>query len=564
MGTSGSRTCNSQNTRSLCRGNTYSHNRNEIESCEPLGNQPLEKLRLSNKKQHSKRKRKKVIKSSKFVATSKPTIQYVVLRKPEDKYDNRTPLRKKTSFTQNKNNKKHFKSHKIPETLKETNEFHTDDQRQCPICLEKAYKNPRILPCHHTFCFPCLVDYTGMMSSRNVDNLVCPICRAKIPVLGGGIKAFLPNFFVVSDDVMKCDICRELNGKNILCSSCQKQICKSCQNRHKCVQNPRESGILAIFDHGDISDDSDSDSSTGSAVSIPYSFTRPAVGGWSKVLLKEVTKFHIGEDQLCVHIVQKLCDEMWLLIGTSESISVMKFKTDGTCLQNSRELSFTMNFAVEQSNSVLVPLFEEASLCRFTAEEDPSLILPLTIFYPFAIDLFPDGNILVAGCDKSNVDEIAMGCVKIVSPGGEELSSFTTGYSIVPTRVCILSDDLICLGFQENHFVDIRLRDGNVVGKYSGNNLDDDDSFQPYSICVSTYGKEPVVLASDCYTDTIHMITYSAEFIGLLMKFPTPHTSGLGQPGAITVSPSGEIWIAQRESNEITCYSICKYDNIMD
>ena len=57
-----------------------------------------------------------------------------------------------------------------------------DELLVCPICLDQI-KNPKTLPCQHSFCFdPCLKDL-----SRRSDNqqprvggsITCPICRKK-------------------------------------------------------------------------------------------------------------------------------------------------------------------------------------------------------------------------------------------------------------------------------------------------------------------------------------------------------------------------------------------------
>lgn len=57
----------------------------------------------------------------------------------------------------------------------------------CSICLDR-YKQPKLLPCHHTFCLPCLDSYADTVH----HNLKCPECRSEHPVPYDGAKAF-PN-----------------------------------------------------------------------------------------------------------------------------------------------------------------------------------------------------------------------------------------------------------------------------------------------------------------------------------------------------------------------------------
>jgi tripartite motif-containing protein 2/3 len=34
----------------------------------------------------------------------------------------------------------------------------SEDHLECGLCLE-LFKNPKMLPCHHTFCHDCLLEY---------------------------------------------------------------------------------------------------------------------------------------------------------------------------------------------------------------------------------------------------------------------------------------------------------------------------------------------------------------------------------------------------------------------
>ncbi|XP_023930796.1 tripartite motif-containing protein 3-like, partial [Lingula anatina] len=49
----------------------------------------------------------------------------------------------------------------------------------CHICLE-AYKDPRVLPCYHTFCLGCIADHAAKNGVQ--DKFFCPVCRQEAPV----------------------------------------------------------------------------------------------------------------------------------------------------------------------------------------------------------------------------------------------------------------------------------------------------------------------------------------------------------------------------------------------
>ncbi|XP_055837752.1 RING finger protein nhl-1 isoform X3 [Episyrphus balteatus] len=115
----------------------------------------------------------------------------------------------------------------------------------CCVCLDR-YRNPKLLPCQHSFCMePCmegLVDYVR----RQVK---CPECRAEHRIPYQGVQAFPTNVTLqrflelhieitgelpdpTSGQVMeRCSVCSE---KAYLspCAHCDKKICEDCKSAH--------------------------------------------------------------------------------------------------------------------------------------------------------------------------------------------------------------------------------------------------------------------------------------------------------------------------------------------
>ncbi|XP_069677911.1 RING finger protein nhl-1 isoform X3 [Periplaneta americana] len=115
----------------------------------------------------------------------------------------------------------------------------------CAICLDR-YRNPKLLPCQHSFCMePCmdgLVDYVR----RQVK---CPECRAEHRIPYQGVQGFPTNVTLqrflelhieitgelpdpTSGQIMeRCNVCSEKSYCSV-CVHCEKKICADCKGAH--------------------------------------------------------------------------------------------------------------------------------------------------------------------------------------------------------------------------------------------------------------------------------------------------------------------------------------------
>uniref|UniRef100_A0A7E4W0J1 RING-type domain-containing protein n=1 Tax=Panagrellus redivivus TaxID=6233 RepID=A0A7E4W0J1_PANRE len=118
----------------------------------------------------------------------------------------------------------------------------------CAICLDR-YKQPKLLPCHHSFCLPCLESYADSVHR----NLKCPECRAEHAIPYDGVKSFQTNYTLTgfldihleaTDDnaeqleayisrynLERCKICDE-KAELEICRHCDRKACKECRTSH--------------------------------------------------------------------------------------------------------------------------------------------------------------------------------------------------------------------------------------------------------------------------------------------------------------------------------------------
>ncbi|OWF43740.1 E3 ubiquitin-protein ligase TRIM56-like [Mizuhopecten yessoensis] len=126
---------------------------------------------------------------------------------------------------------------------------------QCPICMDE-FQDPRILPCHHSVCLNCLLDYVRHSSSSG-RLFRCPQCRSDVCVPRGGVKDFPPNFYIncIQDEIGArpyfgvCDVCRrDWLVSQYRCINCDLDICKFCIHDHRLFShaNQEEANIMRI------------------------------------------------------------------------------------------------------------------------------------------------------------------------------------------------------------------------------------------------------------------------------------------------------------------------------
>ena len=118
----------------------------------------------------------------------------------------------------------------------------------CPVCYQ-LFKNPKYLPCYHSYCEECLV------KMQEQSKIVCPECRkeAKIPA---GVKELPNNFFInrlVDNLILKkkvdgeqeveCDECED-DPVVSFCPECNYFFCLACNDHHTRSKLYRGHGIV--------------------------------------------------------------------------------------------------------------------------------------------------------------------------------------------------------------------------------------------------------------------------------------------------------------------------------
>ena len=167
------------------------------------------------------------------------------------------------------------------------------EKSSCGICLE-AHKEPKVLPCCHTFCKSCLVGlvtgesgpqlsnrspWPALFTTNKKDILRCPECRTEHDVPDGGVAAFLTDIllensgFVASRDEESAPVekrvCGECEGGEpavAYCHDCEAFVCESCKVALHKAKRYRDHSIKSL---SEVDDPNSFPSNTLSSLTCP-------------------------------------------------------------------------------------------------------------------------------------------------------------------------------------------------------------------------------------------------------------------------------------------------------
>ncbi|XP_078596572.1 uncharacterized protein LOC144873255 [Branchiostoma floridae x Branchiostoma japonicum] len=126
----------------------------------------------------------------------------------------------------------------------------------CQICYND-FDRPKILPCLHTFCQPCLEKLFAAQADR---NLSCPTCRQELYLPPHGVQGLKDNFLVSklrdvvtkpgrppanAQDVTICRVCSTGTGATSYCVDCREYLCQVCTDAHRRLKLTRAHNIVA-------------------------------------------------------------------------------------------------------------------------------------------------------------------------------------------------------------------------------------------------------------------------------------------------------------------------------
>ena len=132
----------------------------------------------------------------------------------------------------------------------------------CAVC-SKPYKDPRTLPCLHSFCLQCLHHEIGKSGSQQLFQ--CPICERNTSIPEGGANVLPQNFHLgfevevagymskmVNNSDVACDHC--IDGGNgpavVFCCTCHQFLCKVAYEHHRTGRHLSKHNMVGLDQEG--------------------------------------------------------------------------------------------------------------------------------------------------------------------------------------------------------------------------------------------------------------------------------------------------------------------------
>ncbi|XP_041363553.1 E3 ubiquitin-protein ligase TRIM56-like [Gigantopelta aegis] len=122
----------------------------------------------------------------------------------------------------------------------------------CSICTEK-FRDPKLLPCFHTFCLECL--QKSVSSSSKDGQFPCPLCRYQVTLPEKGVAGFQTNFYIAARAEKQvhgggecCGVCEQQATHS--CRECEILLCESCTKCHQTLPSTRFHMLINLGESG--------------------------------------------------------------------------------------------------------------------------------------------------------------------------------------------------------------------------------------------------------------------------------------------------------------------------
>ncbi len=127
----------------------------------------------------------------------------------------------------------------------------TNSMFECSLCLQ-VYKDPRLLPCGHTFCLQCI---------QKTNNKPCSLCKKEWPLPANGLQGLQKNAVAEKliqslSSISHCAAAgNDSHGQiKYLCIDCWDPLCEKCAKNHTQFSRVLKNHVVKKMNEVDQSD----------------------------------------------------------------------------------------------------------------------------------------------------------------------------------------------------------------------------------------------------------------------------------------------------------------------
>ncbi|NXJ11803.1 TRI45 protein, partial [Odontophorus gujanensis] len=123
----------------------------------------------------------------------------------------------------------------------------------CPACAEPCVE-PRLLPCLHSLCAPCLrrLETLGEPGRAAALSVLCPLCDAAVALPPGGLGQLTPDYTASGRGTAGCDLCVD-GAAARRCRTCGENLCLFCCQAHRRQKKTASHVVTELESTGDCS-----------------------------------------------------------------------------------------------------------------------------------------------------------------------------------------------------------------------------------------------------------------------------------------------------------------------
>lgn len=260
----------------------------------------------------------------------------------------------------------------------------------CPICayqFSTPDKLPKLLPCYHTICSPCVDNIIASTPLNSDSTIKCPICRQGASIPKNGVEGFFDNYFRSAPQQEEtCDICGTQDNRKLEhCNECYSLLCVSCHNSHHHQKTLKDGKIDEVEDGEESEDDNHIDSSFMRETEKAYlNSVRTAFFGFHS------TTFKCNNFESIRKILPSEENECWVLTNRP---FVSRFSRSGKETYRKYVENVPQDIA-RSSDGSLVLAFPDRKIMLLNGHDLKNVTVTENI--PSAVYVYQDGRLLIA------------------------------------------------------------------------------------------------------------------------------------------------------------------------